>query len=269
MVTQSKLNFFWAEKNIWGQFKILFFSFSVQSLSWMIHYWAALLIASPRPWWSEGSSALPKACGSWTAQAADKTQLLLWPKKVEIAVCFFFKLWNGGKAGAGVQLHPWAVYVPVIYVSSLQGSFLSLFIPLLRKREAHLQWVSLLRQCAANNHRVVTSVAAQGRLQPRCQDWPLTLFDTGRSCSSISLIPELAGLPKPCAGHSRTRTSSSPHFSRRSCGVFLMPGAPSLASLAVFLLWKGEIQGGNSNVEVSQKGLSSHKLCSVIAVGQV
>lgn len=125
------------------------------------------------------------------------------------------------------------------------------------------------RQCAANNHRVVTSVAAQGRLQPRCQDWPLTLFDTGRSCSSISLIPELAGLPKPCAGHSRTRTSSSLHFSRRSCGVFLMPAAPSLASLAVFLLWKGEIQGGNSTVEVPHKGLSSRKLCSVIAVGQV
>lgn len=101
-----------------------------------------------------------------------------------------------------VLQHPWAVYVPVIYVSLLQESFPSPFTQLLRKREAHLQWVGLPQTmtCAADNRRVVASVAAQGRLQPWHQDWPLTLFDTGRCCSSISLLRELTGLPKPCAG---------------------------------------------------------------------
>ena len=38
--------------------------------------------------------------------------------------------------------------------------------------------------------------------------------------------------------------------------MFLTPAVPGSSSPAVFLLWKGEIQGGHSNVEVPHKGLS-------------
>lgn len=148
--------------------------------------------------------------------------------------------WN---AGAGMQQCSWAAHAPVIYVPPRQERFPPLFTQLLSKREVNLQWFGLAQTvtCAVRNCRVVASVAAQGRLQPRRRDWPPTLFDTGRSGSSVSLIPKLTGLPKPCAGHSRSRTSSSLPSSRRSCGAFLTPAAPGSASPAVFSPWQGEI----------------------------